>query len=119
MAATPQIDLVCPQGATWNDGLIWEVSEKVPQDLTDYTAAMQVRPTAESTEVIISATTANGKLVISAAEGLVTFNIDATETAALSPAQFPAVYDLELTSPTGTVTRLARGAVTLELEVTR
>lgn len=112
-------DLTIEQGATWEESVQWLVpGTETPVDLTNYTARMQIRPNASSDVVYASLTSSPAAgITITAATGIVTMRMSATTTAALSWRD--AVYDLELESSTGVVTRLIEGRVTLSREVTR
>lgn len=86
-------------------------------DLTGYTAAMQVRSLACSTEAIDTLTSENGRLVIEESEGRITakFPHKITET---YPAQ-TLVYDMEITSADDERTRILQGKIIVSAEVTR
>lgn len=66
---------------------------------------MTIKPFSNSTTTTLSATTANGKIVISGVNGRVTVNFTATDTN-ITPNRY--VYDLVLTSG-ATVTRILEG----------
>lgn len=86
-----------------------------PADLTGFAARMSIKDKVGGTE-LLSLTTVNGKIVLDAVARTITLILTATETAALL---FPkGVYDLELVSPTGFVTAVLSGAVTVSKEVT-
>jgi hypothetical protein len=108
-------DIYIEQGATLSLPIIWKDSDGNVINITGYTARMQVRQTRPSTTVLLSATTENGKLVIDGSNGKVTISLSAT--AAIT--WLTGVYDLELASPGGVVTRLIEGSVTVSQEVTR
>lgn len=112
-------DLTIEQGATWEQSVQQlQPGTETPVDLTNYTARMQIRPNVSSDVVYVSLTSSPAAgITIAAATGTVTLRMSATETAALSWRD--AVYDLELESSDGTVTRLIEGRVTLSREVTR
>ena len=84
-----------------------------PLNLTGHTAAMQLRSTYDSSTVALSMTAA----VINATQGILSISATATATAALEEGIY--VYDLELTTSAGVVTRLLQGQVTVSPEVTR
>lgn len=88
-----------------------------PQDLTGFTARMQIRRAESATEALFTLTTENGRIALTPAEGRVVLTATATETAALTFTS--AVYDLELVSSGGFVTRLLEGNVVLDKETTR
>lgn len=93
-----------------------------PQDLAGYTARMQIRPEIESTVIVVEATTANGRILISAPDGATVINQVAITLAAsitTAIAAGPYRYDIEIESPGGFVTRLLQGAFIVNAEVTR
>lgn len=92
-------------------------SNGVTMNLTGYSARMQIRPYVSSTEVLIEATTANGKLIITPLTGVLTLSLSATDTTQL--AYTKAVYDIELVDNVGTPIRLLQGEITVSREVTR
>jgi hypothetical protein len=110
-------DMVCEQGATFQRSLVWQDETESPINLTGYSARMQVRPSIKSTEVVTELTTANGRIVLYPLLGKIELNLTAVQTAALAAKQ--CVYDLELVSGSGFVTRLLQGAFTITPEVTR
>jgi hypothetical protein len=113
-------NFLCNQGATFTRTLTWTDSAKKARDLTGYTARMQVRSSVESSSVIVELTTVNGKITLGTTtdtKGQVTLLLSATTTAALTPGQY--VYDLELVSAGGEVTRLLEGNFVVKAEVTR
>lgn len=110
-------DLYIEQGATFVQPLVWKDSNGDPVDLTSYAARMQFRSSISSSTVLFSATTANGRIALGGALGTITITIDADDTAAFGFVS--AVYDLELESASGFVTRLLEGGVEVSKEVTR
>jgi hypothetical protein len=105
------------QGATLVRHFIYKDSNGAVVPLTGYTARMQVRQFKDSSTVLLEATTANGKLVITPAAGKITLTVSATELNAIT---FDVgVYDLEIESSSGLVTRLIEGTVFNSQQVTR
>lgn len=92
-----------------------------PVDLASYTARMQVRSTQADSTVLLSLTTSAAPpltgIALDNTLKTITLLISATDTAALT--FLSGVYDLELVSPTGVVTQLLAGIVTVTDEVTR
>ena len=118
--AAAKLNLNIEQGATWRYTLMAKqgVDANAPAlDLTGYSARMQLRAELPDTAVLLELTTANRRITITPLAGRIDLLLTATETAALSFEA--AVYDLELASSGGEVTRLVKGKVTLTLEVTR
>ena len=115
--AAGALDLFVEQGSTFSYNLTLTDQVGTPLNLTGYTARMQMRRAVQSQDVLISLTTENGRLTITPLTGQIAINIEATATAALSFQT--AVYDLEIQSDGGIVTRIIQGRVTLSPEVTR
>lgn len=88
-----------------------------PVDLTSFTARMQVRQTDQSADPPLINLVSPTDIVIDNTAKTITITITATATAALTFAS--GVYDLELVSGSGVVTKLLKGSVTVEDEVTR
>ena len=110
-------DLYIEQGATWLKTITWNDSDGVPIDLTGYTARMQFRSSVTSSTILATATTENGKITLGGALGTIVITFSATDTTAFEFVS--AVYDLELVSSSGFVTRLLEGGVEVSKEVTR
>lgn len=110
-------DIYIEQGATYNQPLVWKDSSGTAVNVTGYTARMQIRKTVDATTIILTLTTENGRITVGGANGLITLLVSAADTAALTT--FCGVYDLEVISPTGVVTRLLEGQVEISKEVTR
>ena len=88
-----------------------------PQDISGYTARMQLRQPLESSTKILDLTSGTGELVLGTTSGKITVTLAASATATLDFQT--ALYDLELVSTGGIVTRIASGTITLNKEVTR
>lgn len=115
MAATTY-DILIEQGATFSQVITYKESG-VAINLTGYTARMQVRATLEAATALIELTTANGRITLGGSAGTITITISATDSAALTAGR--GVYDLELVSGSGIVTRLLQGVATISRNVTR
>jgi len=109
--------LTINQGATWPFKAIWKDNLGNLINLTGYTARLQVRATYDSSSTILSLTSAAG-ITLGGAAGTIAITASATTTAALT-APFSGVYDLELVSGGGEVTRLLEGTATVSPEVSR
>lgn len=115
MAVTHNITI--EQGATFQLNLLWKDSLNAPINLTGYTARMQVRKKHSDPVKLLDFTTENGAITLGGAAGTIVITGLATLTDDV-PAK-PCVYDLELVSAGGFVTRLIEGSVTVTPEVTR
>jgi len=78
---------------------------------------MQVRQDVNSASVIVELSTSNGRIVAGTIDGKFTLTLTAAETTALPPGNY--VYDLEVTSPGGTVTKILTGGFSVIAEVTQ
>lgn len=110
-------DIVCDQGATFSRIFTWQDAAANPVNLTGYTARMQVRDEADSSTAALSLTTENSRITLGGTAGTITLLVSATDTAAVVAGEY--VYDLEIVSGAGTVTRLIQGCFTVDAEVTR
>jgi hypothetical protein len=115
MAATTY-DILIEQGATFSQVITYK-DNGVAVNLRGYTARMQVRATLEAATALIELTTANGRIALGGTAGTITLSISATDTEALTAGR--GVYDLELVSGGGIVTRLLQGVATISRNVTR
>lgn len=110
-------DIVADQGSTFSRRITWKNSAGTPIDLTGYTAKMQVRETVDSATVLLELSTTNSRITLGGVAGTIDLTASATVMAALAWGQY--VYDLELTSAGGVVTRVVMGSFTVSGEVTR
>lgn len=104
------------QGADWYLTVVYKDSTGTPFDLTGYTARMQLRVNANSSTAALTLSTSSG-ITITGATGTVEVHATAAQTGALTPQNY--VYDLEITSGSGVVTRLIQGILNVSAEVTR
>jgi hypothetical protein len=117
MALGNSYDLEIKQGATLSLTATWRDSTGTAINLTGYTARMQVRSAYDATSTILSLTSSSG-ITLGGSAGTIAITASATVTAALT-APWSGVWDLELVSGGGVVTRLLEGAATVSPEVTR
>lgn len=110
-------DMVIDQGATLSRALTWKNPARVPYDLTNFTARMHVRATVADSGTVLIRTTENGGIVLGGTTGVVTVKLTAAESAAIPAGRY--VYDLELVSGGGEVSRLVEGSFVVRPEVTR
>ena len=105
------------QGANWSRRVTWLVAD-VAVNLTGYTARMDVRLRHSSADKVLalSSSPAAG-ITLGGMAGTIDLALTAAQTAAIGEGLY--VYDLELVSSTGVVTRLLEGTVTVTPETTR
>jgi len=120
-------NFTCEQGSTFTRLIELEEPDLVadptgntfvPIDINGYSARMQVRRTIESTSYLVYLTTENGGLIINPtdADNQIVISMADEVTASISVS---GVYDLEIESPEGVVSRILQGVFTLSPEVTR
>ena len=108
---------VIDQGADWFLNLQYKDSAGAAINLTNYTAAMQFRLTVDAATAAISLTQSSG-ITITEATGTLAIRVTAAQTATLDDsAKYD--YDLEITSPSGVVTRLIQGVASVSSQITR
>jgi hypothetical protein len=114
-------NILIEQGATFNLRLEWTDSDQNPVDLTGFHVRSHIRPRLESETILLDLDSNESNILIDFAPldetGVIDITVSALVTEQLDFAS--AVYDLEVESPDGTVTRLVQGRVRLSREVTR
>ena len=105
-------NFILEQGATFNRILTVQ-EDGSAMNLTGYSAASKFRLTHASSTVVGTFTCT----ISDAANGKITMAMTNSTSAAIEEGIY--VYDLEITSGAGTVTRLLQGTVTVNPEVTR
>lgn len=111
-------DFTIYQGASFDRTFTWQTGDPATNvNLTSYTGRMQVRSNTSAPTAVLEVTTSNGRMTLGGSAGTITITVTATDTEALTPGQY--VYDMELVSPGGEVTRLLEGRATISAEVTR
>lgn len=104
-------NIVAEQGATFNLNFRVETNG-VAWNLTGYTFAMQVRRSANDTNTLLNITSATMNSV-----GHVSTTVNATTMSGIPAGRW--VYDIELTSSGGEVTRILEGRFIVTAQVTQ
>ena len=105
-------ELTVEQGASYSTTVTVNGSNGSPTNLTNYTAAAQLRKS------YYSSTATDFTVSISdAAGGEITMALSSANTANLTPGRY--VYDLLITSPASVKTRVVEGIATILPSVTR
>ena len=104
-------NLTIDQGSTFNVTLDLTDENDTVIDLTGYSGVSQIRKT------FTSLTGVSFAVAISAQYGTVTLSLTPAQTASLVAGRY--VYDVELTSAGGTVSRIIEGIVTVTPQVTK
>jgi hypothetical protein len=109
--------IITDQGSTFQRDLVLLDAAGALWDLTNYTAAMKVRPAFGATPVLsLSSTGVSPGITLGGSAGTISLLASATTMAAITAATY--VYDLELTSSSGVVIKPVRGDFTVRPEVT-
>lgn len=106
------VELTLDQGATFNSIITVRDENGVAQNLVGYVARSQMRKS------YYSSTKTDFTVTLSQpANGQITMAMTAANTANISPGRY--VYDVEIEDPSGDVTRIFEGIVTVLPNVTR
>lgn len=114
MISPASYNITAYQGATYDLNMTWAIGGTAV-DLTNYTAAMQVRTNPSDTSPVLSMTSGSG-ITLGGTAGTIAVNVSSTTMGSASAGNY--VYDLELNSG-GQVTRLIQGAFVIQPEVTK
>ena len=105
-------NLLVDQGATFTTTVTVYKSDDSIYNLTNYTAAAQIRKSHAS-----SAKTDFATAISTPSNGQITLTLTKTQTAALEEGTY--VYDVEITASDSTVTRVVQGVIKVSPNVTR
>lgn len=109
---------VIDQGADWFINFTYEQPSGTPVNLTNTFAALQVRTSPLAKTAVLTLTSLNGGIEITALSGLLSIHATAAQTAAITNGKY--AYDLEVTAnQTGVVTRIAQGTIEVSPNTTR
>jgi len=109
-------DILVDQGATLNRALFLKNSAKRPINLTGFSARMHIRNSINSSIIVEILTTDNEQITIDEPTGRIDIYLSPAETEALEAKKY--VYDLELESPEGEVTKVVSGQLIVRSEIT-
>lgn len=107
-------DFTIEQGATFRRTLTWKDQDGNPINLTGASARLKAK---KSNGVELFSLTDTDGITLGGTNGTIALYLSDEATAELDFDS--ARYDLEIVSPSGEVTRLVRGTVTLQPEETR
>lgn len=117
VARAATVNLVIEQGADFSHIVGLTNSDGSVFDLTGYDARMQIRSSVATITTLYELTVSNGRIELNELAGQLRLNIPNAVTTAMTWRS--GVYDLEIISGAGLVTRIMQGNATLSLEVTR
>ena len=104
-------NLVIDQGTTFSTTVTVTDDDGSPLVLSDYTGAAQLR------KHYTSSNSVSFSVSVSGLTGEITLSLTANATTSIVPGRY--VYDCEITSPGGVVSRILEGIATVTPEVTR
>ena len=108
------LNITIDQGETYtNTNSVFLADGTTAMNLTGYTVASKMRKHYTST----ASHTINTTITNPATAGLIDSSLSATETSAITAGYY--VYDLEITSSGGVVTRVVEGKIQMKPEVTK
>ena len=110
--AAGKYNISIEQGSTWELRLEVDVTAGVDKDLSGYTLASKIGKSYYDTTAV-SMTVA----FVQASQGIFTIGLSPAQTAALDAAH-EYVYDVEITSASGIVTRMLQGRATISPGIT-
>jgi len=119
-----QYNIVVEQGATFKLTITYKDSEGDPIDLTNIDARMEIRQEYASASALVTIDSSEGGtanlsgIALGGAAGTIVIIISEDETKELT-APSTNVYDLELISQDGAITRLIEGKATVSPGVTK
>lgn len=113
------------QGSTFGMNLVLKNEDGTVQDLTGYSARMEIRPTYRAATYEERLSSSNGEITIEATNGKLILELSAARTSNITvdlsngkPPKSTYVYDLEIDID-GTVSKILYGDFTVYGEVTR
>lgn len=107
-------DISVDAGSKFQVVFEWKDSSGVAIDMTGYSARMHIRSDIDQQSPDIALSTESG-ITITEQSGEILVELTPSQTKTVKNGY----YDLEIVSPSGAVTRLVQGALTVQLEVTR
>lgn len=109
---------VIDQGADWFINFTYKQPNGTPVNITNYTAALQVRTSPLARTAVLTLENGSG-ITITGSSGLLEVHATAAQTADITNGRYS--YDLEITSPgpSYTVTRLVQGTIEVSPQTTR
>jgi hypothetical protein len=116
MALAATYGITADAGATFQRQIVWKDANSEAVDLSGYTAEMVIRDRTTSATVILTLSTANGRITLGGAAGTIDLLVSAAD---MGVAAGRYSYTLELTDASSIVSRLLQGEFILRSEVFR
>lgn len=113
-AATKNV--IIDQGADWFITFTYKDNTDSPINLTNFSSHLQLRTSYDASTAALSLSSGNG-ITITPLLGKIEVHATATQTGAIASGDY--VYDLEITSSSGIITRIVQGIAVVRPQVTR
>jgi hypothetical protein len=110
------VPLIIQQGTDFSHVVSLQNSDGSVFVLSGYSAKMQVKEQVVSVTPLLELSTVNGRISVNGLAGQLTLTLTNALTTAMTWRS--GIYDLEITSGAGLVTRVMEGSITLSPEVT-
>lgn len=110
-------DFSIEQGTDLIIPIVLKDSEKQTLNLEGYSVQMQLRPSLQSQTALDTLSTENERIELSPTEGKITLNFPHEVTAEYPSGTY--LYDIELVSSIGIISRFLKGTITVIPEITR
>jgi hypothetical protein len=108
---------IIEQGATFGQTLTLKDSAGTVINLIGFSGSMQFRENPDSETLVLDISTANSRMTMGGNAGTIALAVSATDTAALTASD--GVFDLEIESGAGVVTRLIEGTYSIRRNISR
>ncbi|MEZ5691205.1 MAG: hypothetical protein R3D71_06035 [Rickettsiales bacterium] len=112
-----QYDIEVIQGSDDIKDFLVTDPDGIPEDFTGCSAKLQARQGVDSSSAFLELTTENGGVILGGNEGTIEIIFNKELTSSLKI--YKGVYDFEITSLSGNVSRYFEGIITINREVTR
>jgi len=109
---------IIEQGATFGKTLTLKDSSDTVINLTGFSSGvMHLRENPDAANIFLTISTANSRMAFGGSAGTITLTVSASDTAGLTASD--GVFDLEITSGGGVVSRLIEGTYSVRRNISR
>lgn len=111
-------NITIDRGFGWSLDMTWQDPNGDPYNLTGWSATMKIRPgyADQTTATFYTLSSTTGEITLGGAEGIIALALSDSQTAMIPAGN--AVYDLRMTPPSGSSTKLLEGIAQVNDEVT-
>ena len=109
---------IIEQGATFGKTLTLKDSSDTVINLTGFSSGvMHLRENPDASDIFLTISTSNSRMAFGGSAGTITLTVSASDTAGLTASD--GVFDLEITSGGGVVSRLIEGTYSVRRNISR